>query len=70
VSDAGAGVIVRKSASPNRIQAAVVDALRDPQLRAGAARMASALCRQDGAEAAVREILSLTAVQPAGQRSP
>ena len=70
VSDAGAGVIVRKSASPNRIRAAVVDALRDPQLRAGAARMASALGRRDGAEAAVREILSLTAVQPAGQRSP
>ena len=56
VADAGAGVIVPKSASPRRIRDAVAKALDDRQLRDGAARMATALGRQDGAEAAVREI--------------
>jgi UDP:flavonoid glycosyltransferase YjiC (YdhE family) len=57
---------VRKSASPKRIRAAVVEALGDAALRAGAARMASAMGREDGAQAAVREILAVTVAQPAG----
>jgi MGT family glycosyltransferase len=61
VADAGAGVIVSKSASSARIRAAVAKALDDPRLRDGAARMASALGRQDGADAAVREIVDVAA---------
>jgi UDP:flavonoid glycosyltransferase YjiC (YdhE family) len=61
VVDAGAGVTVSKSASPKRIRAAVVKALADERLRDGAAHMATALGRQDGAEAAVREIVDVAA---------
>lgn len=61
VADAGAGVIVPKSASAKRIRSAVAKALDDRRLRDGAARMATALGRRDGAEAGVREIVEVTA---------
>ncbi|MGQ0831307.1 MAG: nucleotide disphospho-sugar-binding domain-containing protein [Microthrixaceae bacterium] len=57
VADAGAGVIVKKTASAARIRAAIAAVLDDPALRAGAQRMATAMGRQDGAEVAVREIV-------------
>ena len=69
VADAGAGVVVRKSASSKRIRRAVVGALADPALRTSAARMATALGRQDGAEAAVREVLAATGQAVAGTSS-
>lgn len=65
VADADAGVIVPKSASPRRIREAVAKALDDRRLRDGAARMAMALGRQDGAETAVREIVDVAAGAPA-----
>jgi MGT family glycosyltransferase len=57
VVDAGAGVLVSKSASARRIRTAVAKVLDDGELRAGAARMAAALGRRDGTEEAVAEIL-------------
>lgn len=59
VADAGAGVVVSKSASERRIRAAVVKALEDPGLRAGAARMATALGQRDGAEVALGELVDV-----------
>ncbi len=50
---AGAGVSVRKRASPRRLRNATVDALADPALKRGAAAMADALARSDGALAVV-----------------
>jgi hypothetical protein len=52
-------VVVSKSASVRRIRAAVVKALEDPGLRAGAARMATALGRRDGAEVALCELVEV-----------
>ena len=65
VAQAGAGVVVSKSASARRIRAAVITALEDPRLRAGAARMATALGRRDGAEVALGELVDV-----AGERDP
>ena len=67
VAEAGAGVVVRKSASARRIRDAVATVLEDPRLRDGAARMATAMNRQDGAEAAAREIVAVA--DRAAQRS-
>jgi UDP:flavonoid glycosyltransferase YjiC (YdhE family) len=61
VADAGAGLVVPKSASPKRIRAAVAKAIDDRRLREGAARMATALGRQDGAEVAMQEVLAVAA---------
>jgi MGT family glycosyltransferase len=58
VTAAGAGVVLPKRASARRIRAAVQKALEDPELRAGARRMAVALGRSDGAEAAAREVVN------------
>lgn len=49
VVEAGAGVHVKKSASPEKLREVIGRALADPSLRHGAARMAEALGRSDGA---------------------
>jgi UDP:flavonoid glycosyltransferase YjiC (YdhE family) len=59
VEDVGAGVVVRKTASATRLRGAIARALADDGLRQGAARMADALGRQDGADVAVREIVEV-----------
>jgi UDP:flavonoid glycosyltransferase YjiC (YdhE family) len=59
VEAAGAGVVVRKTASATRLRDAIATALADDGLRQGAARMADALGRQDGADVAVREIVDV-----------
>jgi UDP:flavonoid glycosyltransferase YjiC (YdhE family) len=46
---AGAGVRVRKRASPRKLRRAIAGALANPALRQGAQRMATALARSDGA---------------------
>ena len=56
VVEAGAGVRLRRSASPDQIRHAIVAALANPKLKAGAQRMASALGRRDGATAAAEMI--------------
>jgi MGT family glycosyltransferase len=48
---AGAGVRVRKSASPAKLRRAIASALGDPALKLGAGAMAKALARSDGATA-------------------
>ncbi|MFI5008767.1 MAG: glycosyltransferase [Solirubrobacterales bacterium] len=45
----GAGMRVRKGASPRRVQRAIEAALEDPSLKRGASAMAAALARSDGA---------------------
>jgi len=45
----GAGVRVRKSASPGKLRRVIADALADPALKRGASAMAEALARGDGA---------------------
>jgi MGT family glycosyltransferase len=52
----GAGVRVRAGASPRRLRRAIVGALEDPSLKQGAARMAQALGRQDGARVVAEEL--------------
>src|SRR4051794_15223269 len=49
VVDAGAGLRVKKSAPPEKLREAIERALADPALKRGAARMAEALGRSDGA---------------------
>lgn len=56
VVHAGAGVRVRKSASPARLRKAIVTGLTDPALKAGAQRMAEALNRRDGVTEVVEAI--------------
>jgi MGT family glycosyltransferase len=48
VVEAGAGVRVRKKASPRKLRRVIEEALADPELKRGAARMAEALARSDG----------------------
>jgi UDP:flavonoid glycosyltransferase YjiC (YdhE family) len=69
VVDAGAGVVVRQSASPRRIRDAVARALDDGNLRDGATRMATAMGRQDGTDAAVRHIIDMARVPTAADPS-
>ncbi|HTU77630.1 MAG TPA: nucleotide disphospho-sugar-binding domain-containing protein [Solirubrobacteraceae bacterium] len=57
----GAGVRVRKHASPRRLRAVIARALEDPSLRRGAQAMARALARSDGARAVVARLERLTA---------
>jgi MGT family glycosyltransferase len=52
----GAGVRVRKSASPGKLRRAIADALADPALKRGASAMAEALARSDGALAIVETV--------------
>ncbi len=59
----GAGVRVRRSASPAKLRRVIAAALGDPTLRRGASAMAQALARSDGAPtvADMVELLALSA---------
>jgi len=61
----GAGVRVRKSASPAKLRRVIAGALADPELKRGARAMAEALGRSDGA-VAVADRLDGLAAQRAG----
>jgi UDP:flavonoid glycosyltransferase YjiC (YdhE family) len=63
VLDAGAGVRVRKGASPRRLARTITRALDDPALRDGAQRTARALARSDGA-LVISERLERLAARP------
>ncbi len=56
VVEAGAGVRVRKSASPAKLRRVIARALEDPEIRRGAAAMAVALARSDGAVAVAERV--------------
>ncbi|HST55195.1 MAG TPA: nucleotide disphospho-sugar-binding domain-containing protein [Solirubrobacteraceae bacterium] len=58
---AGAGVRVRKQASPRKLRKVIAAALADPALKRGAARMAGALAREDGALVVADRLEQLTA---------
>jgi UDP:flavonoid glycosyltransferase YjiC (YdhE family) len=51
VVEAGAGVRVKKSASPDKLRRAIERALQDPALKHGAMAMAEALAASNGSEA-------------------
>ncbi|HEV3284890.1 MAG TPA: nucleotide disphospho-sugar-binding domain-containing protein [Solirubrobacteraceae bacterium] len=53
---AGAGVRVRKKASPRKLRRVIAEALQDPALKRGAERMAEALSRSDGAVAVAEAV--------------
>jgi MGT family glycosyltransferase len=53
---AGAGVRVRKQASPRKLRRAIAAALDDPALKHGASTMAGALARSDGAIAVAERL--------------
>jgi UDP:flavonoid glycosyltransferase YjiC (YdhE family) len=56
VVEAGAGVRVREGASSGRIRRAIAGALEDGSLKSGAAAMAEALARSDGAVAVAQRV--------------
>src|SRR3954452_21258454 len=70
VVEAEAGLRVRKSSSATRIRKAVVAALADPALKAGAARMAQALNREDGISAIVEALERRVGATSAAEPSP
>jgi MGT family glycosyltransferase len=59
VAAAGAGVRLSRRSSARRLASAIEAALGDPSLRAGAARLAEAFAREDGAGRAVEELEAL-----------
>jgi MGT family glycosyltransferase len=61
VVSCGAGVRVRKSTSPAKLRSAIAGALADPALKEGAARMAVALGRSDGARTVAERVEALVA---------
>jgi MGT family glycosyltransferase len=62
---AGAGMRVRKSASPLRLRRAITAALADPAIRAGAQDIAAALARSDGAIAVAETVERLASASRA-----
>jgi len=67
VVTAGAGVRVRKNASPERLRRVITRALEDPALKRGARAMADALGQSDGAVEVAERVERLgRSVQPAG----
>jgi UDP:flavonoid glycosyltransferase YjiC (YdhE family) len=71
---AGAGVRVRKKTSPEKLRKEISKALNDPVLKHGAAAMARALARSDGALATVEALeqikLPVPTSPPGGAVSP
>lgn len=64
----GAGLKVRKDASPARIRGAILRALGDSSLRRGAHEMAAALAAQDGASTVVEILEGLAGAAPRAVR--
>lgn len=60
LEDAGAGILLRKHASPNHIRAAVNTVLRDPTYRQAAGSLGEDIRRSDGAEVAADLINEFT----------
>ncbi|OBK48828.1 glycosyltransferase [Mycobacterium sp. 1081908.1] len=56
VRDAGAGLLLRKHAAPNRIRAAIETVLLDPRYRQSAARLGERIRERDGAQQAAELI--------------